>query len=211
MARSSLAIRSTAFALAVMALVAAPAISQPEKSKGTLYVVAAQIGIAVLKQGKEPNSREANLLKKLVEERSVEYFASVKTTVLTGEKADRTNILKALSDLEKQMKKKDVALVFLAGHGSRHPKTNEFGYHPVGGPITGEEIRKAFDGMKGRSVLLMQACHAKALVETPTGKDRPFARTLVLTTCTDDETASTLMGMVMINGLANKVPTGTAS
>lgn len=202
MTRSPLFLRSAALALAVAALVAAPADSQSKKSQGTLYVVAAQINTHALREGKEPNSREATLLKKIVEERSVEYYAVVKTTVLTGEKANRANILAALTDLEKRMKPEDAAFVFLAGHGSRHPTTNAYGYHPVGGAITGAEIRDALDAVPGRSILLLQSCHAKAIVETPGGKQRPFARTLVLTTCTEDETATRLMGMLMINGLS---------
>ena len=186
MNREPFIIRSVVFALAVVALPIAAAQAQLEKSKGTLYVVAAQIDTKVLKEGKEPNSREAVLLKKIVEERSGEYYARVKATVLTGENANRDNILKALGDLKKKMTKQDVAFVFLAGHGSRNPATNAYGYHPVGGAISGEDIRRAFDAVPGRSILLLQSCHANAVVETPQGKDRPFARTLVLTTCTEE-------------------------
>lgn len=199
---SHVSIPSVAYALALVALVTAPANCQIEKSPGTLYVVAAQIDTKVLKEGKEPNSREATLLKKIVEERSIDYYAKVSTTVLTGEKANRENILKALTDLGKKMTKQDAAIVFLAGHGSRHPTTNAYGYHPVGGAIAGEEIRRAFDTVRGRSILLLQSCHANAIVETAQGQDRPFARTLVLTTCTEEEKATRVMGMLMIRGLS---------
>lgn len=166
-----------------------------------LYVVAVQINNKVFAKGETPNSREAKLLEKLAAERSKTFYAKVHTRVLSGEQADRDNIVKALGWLEKKVRKQDVAVVFLAGHGSFNPKANIYAYHPLGGAIKGFELREAFDKIPGRNVLLLQTCHAKAVLQTA-GGEKPLRNTLVVAACDDDEQANWLMGKVMVNGLA---------
>lgn len=177
--------------------------SQQDESpeKPDLYVFAVQIDTKVLARGEIPNSREARLLAKLATERSRSLYGKVQTRVLFAEQASRENILKGFSWLETTMREQDVAVVFVAGHGLYEEKRRIYTYYPVGGKISGIEFRQAFNRIPGRKVLLLQTCHANAVLETPKGV-LPFRKTMVISACDDDEEATRLMGIVMTNGLA---------
>jgi hypothetical protein len=175
--------------------------AEPEQ-KAVLYVLAAQIDTKVLARGETPNSREARLLAKLTEDRSQGFYEKVQTRVLFGEQASRANILKGFAWLQTNMRDQDVAVVFIAGHGSYDEIHHLYAYHPVGGPIRAAEFRRAFNSIRGRKVLLLQTCHASGVLETAAG-DRPFRKTMVICACDNDEEATKLMGRQMILGLAN--------
>jgi len=166
-----------------------------------LYVLAAQIDTRVLARGEEPNSREARLLAKLTEERSVKFYSRIQARVLYGDEANRSNILKGFQWLRANMGERDVALVFIAGHGSYDATRHQYAYHPVGGPIKAAEFRRAFNNIPGTKVLLLQSCHANGVLETAQG-EKPFRKTMVICACDDDEEATRLMGYVMVNGIA---------
>ncbi|HEY3756627.1 MAG TPA: caspase family protein [Opitutaceae bacterium] len=170
-------------------------------SKPDLYVLTAQIDTKVLARGETPNSREARLLAKLATDRSGGFYGKIRTRVLFAEQASRENILGGFTWLKTNMKDQDVALVFIAGHGTYDERHHLYTYHPVGGPIKGIEFRQAFNGIPGRKVLLLQTCHASGVLETPKG-ELPFRKTMVICACDDDEEATRLMGYVIVNGFA---------
>ena len=178
---------------------------EASSSKPRLFVLAAQIDTKVVKRGDIPNSREARLLAQVASERSPAYYSEVQTRVLKENDATRDNILAGLDWLASNVRERDVAIVFLAGHGgiksAGEVTTDYYHYGPLGGKITGSELRERFDKIAGRNVLFLQTCHANGVLHTADG-ERPFRNTLVICACDDDEGATKLMGRQMILGLA---------
>jgi hypothetical protein len=116
--------------------------SQPDEqdSKPNLFILAAQIDTKVLARGDTPNSREARLLANLAVDRARVFYGRVQTRVLFAEQATSENILKGFAWLQTTMKERDVAVVFIAGHGGYSEGSHMYTYHPVGGVIRGAEF-----------------------------------------------------------------------
>lgn len=113
--------------------------------------------------------KDAIVLEKTLRSGREGVFRNVETRLLTDEQATRKNILEGLDWLQKQAKPTDVAVVFLAGHGSRDAK-GQFHYIPVdvsdqdleGSAVAGDLLKKKFANLAGRVVVILDACHSGA-------------------------------------------------
>jgi WD40 repeat protein len=112
--------------------------------------------------------KDATVLEKTLRAGRHGVFRNVDTRLLTDEQATRKNILDGLDWLEKQSQPTDVAVVFLAGHGSRDAK-GQFFFIPVDigedlekSAVGGDLLKKKLANLSGRVVIILDACHSGA-------------------------------------------------
>jgi hypothetical protein len=94
-------------------------------------------------------------------------FEDVIVKLLVDEQATKDNILDALDWLERQTTSKDVAILFLAGHGL-NDRANNFYFLPVDVDIehlkrTGvafSDIKNTVSAISGKSIVFVDACHS---------------------------------------------------
>jgi hypothetical protein len=94
-------------------------------------------------------------------------FEDVIVKLLVDEQATKDNILDGLDWLERQTTSKDVAILFLAGHGL-NDRANNFYFLPVDVEIehlkrTGvafSDIKNTVSAISGKSIVFVDACHS---------------------------------------------------
>jgi hypothetical protein len=94
-------------------------------------------------------------------------FEDVIVKLLVDEQATKDNILDGLDWLERQTTSKDVAILFLAGHGL-NDRANNFYFLPVDVDIehlkrTGvafSDIKNTVSAISGKSIVFVDACHS---------------------------------------------------
>jgi hypothetical protein len=199
--------RTRAAALAVVMAVlcagAAPA------AGGDLYVLCVEADYQTLNKGKSaPHGVEAEGVAKVLKEKG--HFANVHTRVVTGPKADRKSLLGGLDWLRRRVGPGDVAVVFIAMHGSYSGGAG-FSVAPAGyrdghpqGAVRGEEIREALARTAGRKVLLLESCNSGGFLG-PAGKEKPIPGTIVITSAKPKESSQWWsLSKAAIDGLGGK-------
>lgn len=138
------------------------------KEPANLYVLAAGVSAYPDPDMKLAYAhKDAIAIDKVFREKTKGLFKKVETRLLTDEKATRQNIVDGLKWLEGTMTQRDVAIVFLAGHGSRDPR-GQFHFIPVdvkiddpdGTCVSGAVLKKSLYNMPGRVVAMLDACHS---------------------------------------------------
>jgi len=94
-------------------------------------------------------------------------YSAVEVKSLTDREAHKSAVLDGLDWLERQVTSRDVAMVFLAGHGVTDER-GEFWYLPVDAnqqqlrrsAVNQDEIRKTLRGLPSKAILFLDACHA---------------------------------------------------
>jgi hypothetical protein len=134
--------------------------------KPKLFVLA--IGIDTYQDRNVPRLHcavaDAVELAKTFQTKSTELF-EVHLEVLKDEEATRAGILKKLAWLS-QMQEQDTAIIFYAGHGEKEGKSFVLLPHDVqlanllGTGITGETLKEELTKLKGRILLMLDACHS---------------------------------------------------
>lgn len=141
----------------------------PPKPK--LFVLA--IGINDYPRGVPPLRcavNDATELEKTFRGRSSELFA-IESRVLTDARATKKGILdEGLVWLKSNMTSHDVAVIFYAGHGERDAKGNFFllpqdvdSTNLAATGISGETLKQHLAGVRGKVLLLLDACHSGAI------------------------------------------------
>ena len=93
-------------------------------------------------------------------------YPTEQVRLLTGEKADRTNVISALSWLAETTEKDDTAIVYFSGHGIETPDyyLMPYGYNLAnleGTAIRGETFNEYMRAIKaGKLLVLLDCCHA---------------------------------------------------
>lgn len=114
-------------------------------------------------------------------------FREIQSKILTDRQATRTGVVEGLAWLAQKMTPRDVAIVFLSGHGTRDERGN-FCFVPAdvderdvaGSCISGEALKKALGNLPGRVVAVFDACHSGAAAEKRVvGRTDDLARDLV--------------------------------
>ena len=104
-------------------------------------------------------------------------YSEVKTRVLTDQSADKTAILDALEWLQKETTARDVAVLFLAGHGIRDGATGVYYYLPFNANrdavkstmVSAQDIRSTLRALPGKVVVFLDTCFSGSLFA---GKER---------------------------------------
>jgi len=106
-------------------------------------------------------------------------YATEQVRLLTGEKADRTNVLSALSWLAEMTGEDDTAIAYFSGHGIETPDyyLMPYGYDMAnleGTAIRGETFTEHLGAIKAKKLLvLLDCCHAggqaeaKGMIKSP--------------------------------------------
>ncbi len=135
----------------------------------SLYLLAA--GVSEYEGDMKLNYAHADAIaiEKALRKQSKGVFNKVETKLLTDAQATRSGIVDGLGWLKKSMTPRDVAIIFLAGHGSRDPR-GEFHFIPVdvnvrnfaGSCVSGDLLKRAVGNLPGRVVVMLDACHSGA-------------------------------------------------
>jgi hypothetical protein len=112
------------------------------------------------------------------------FYTQVHSRLLLGRGATRSAVLESLKWLSDQVRPEDVVIVFFACHGSMTPdgyvislaRANAQNTQLPG--IRGTELNDALNKMRGRRIVMLDSCHAGALVES--GNKTPATVTLLL-------------------------------
>ncbi len=135
----------------------------------TLYLLA--VGVS---QYKDPAyslifpAKDAKDFVALMEKQNGRHYKDIKVRTLVDAEATRDNIQDGLDWLAAQVTQKDVAVVFLAGHGINHFSTNNYYYMPhdarIESPsrtmVSGNEVHAILSKLQGKRILLMDTCHS---------------------------------------------------
>jgi WD40 repeat protein len=145
---------------------------EPEKQKArpALYVLA--IGINDYQKTRKLAAAvgDATELEKVLQEHRSPVFGKYESRILPDEKATKKGILEDGFDwLKKRQTSADVAVIFFAGHGDLDK--GEFYLVPQDADpndlaktgLSRAEIKKRLQGLPGRIVLVLDACHAGAI------------------------------------------------
>jgi len=103
-------------------------------------------------------------------------YREVTTKVLTDEKATKDEILDGLDWLQRQTTSKDVAMIFLSGHGV-NDQNGIYYYLPVNADIeklkrTGvpfSDVKNTVASLAGKTVFFVDTCHSGSVMGTRRG------------------------------------------
>ncbi len=120
---------------------------------------------------------DARELKKALEKGGKGLFREVQTRLLLDKGANLAAIRQGLQWLKAEMKANDVAVVFYAGHGFKDEEGRFFLLPhdanlsaPADKGLSGTELKERLAGIKGRVLLLLDACHSGAYKAGRAGK-----------------------------------------
>ena len=112
-----------------------------------------------------PGSDARNLIRALRAQKG-KLFNKVKTLLLTNEDVSRANINGSLDAL-KTIHERDVAVIFMAGHGAQGRDGAFYFLTPEGdfdspaqGGLSWTDLGERLSGIKGRVIVLIDACHS---------------------------------------------------
>ena len=139
-----------------------------EKKDPMLYVLA--IGIDEYPPGLKLGGcvNDANDLANAFKKHSKPPFSDVEVNILTDKQATRDGMRAGIKWLKEHQTASDVAIFFYAGHGDLDHETKEFyllpqDINPKDIAKTGlsrAEIKKSFQGVPGRVMVILDACHS---------------------------------------------------
>lgn len=109
-----------------------------------------------------------------------QLYADIQVNLLTNKNATKDNILDGLEWLQKQTTHRDVAMLFLAGHGLED-NAGIFYFLPVDADLTAlrrtglmkAEIQQTVASIAGKVVVFMDACHSGNLMKEVQRRDIP--------------------------------------
>lgn len=115
-----------------------------------------------------------------VMKQQTELYADIQVQLLTDGDATKDNILDGLDWLQRQTTHRDVAMLFLAGHGI-DDNSSTFYYLPVNADLTAlrrtglmqAEIQQTVASVAGKVVVFMDACHSGTLMKDINRRDLP--------------------------------------
>lgn len=110
-----------------------------------------------------------------------ELYSKVVTELLPDNDATKDAILDKLEWLEKQTTARDVAMLFISGHGVNNPRNGEYYYIPYDAKPTrlkrttvkGTEIQDYLEGINGKTMLFIDTCFSGNLLEEKADDSTP--------------------------------------
>jgi WD40 repeat protein len=99
-------------------------------------------------------------------------YREVEAKLLTDEEATKDNILDALEWLQRQTTQRDVAMLFMAGHGINDPSNSQFFYLPYEANLQSikrtmlpdSEVRTTLNSIPGKVLAFLDTCHSGSVV-----------------------------------------------
>ena len=140
----------------------------PPKSQSRLYMLV--VGVSKYDKPEyqlEFAAKDANDFANAMKAQKGGLYQDVEVRLLTDKEASRANVLAGLQWLQTQVTRRDVGVLFLAGHGI-NDSDQTFYYLPANADVanlknTGvvfTEIRSAMANMQGRSLFFVDACYS---------------------------------------------------
>jgi predicted Zn finger-like uncharacterized protein len=134
---------------------------------------------------------DARLLSDAFQKQSKTVFANIEVKLLTDKQCTKQGMMDGLKWLKSKMTPQDVGVVSFSGHGTRDP----FGRFylvpadmdpedPMRTGFPGDVLKDTLDGMPGRLVAILDACHSGMAGND--GKDPPKADSLVRDLAAED-------------------------
>ena len=112
-------------------------------------------------------AKDARDLAAMFKKQKGKLFREVTVKVLTDAEATKDEIIDALDWLQKQTTSRDVAVLFMAGHGVNDPSSGTYQFLPVkGNPdkrstlLPGTDIKTTLSAIAGKAVVMLDTCHA---------------------------------------------------
>lgn len=116
------------------------------------------------------------------------------------DKANYKNVMEGFGWLKKNVKKDDVAIIYISAHGNHKP---HYHFSTNDKAVSGKAIKEAVDPLPGKTLLIVDTCSAGGLLREKWGND-----IVVICACKEDEVSWTgLLGPATLNALQTN--TGT--
>ena len=108
-------------------------------------------------------------------------YQKVSCRLLDNDKAKRDAILDGLDWLEHETTSRDVAMIFLSGHGIRNPRDGTYQFLPHDADhahlnrttVDNSELKKYLGSIAGKTVLFLDTCHSGELMSGQKGDTQP--------------------------------------
>lgn len=110
---------------------------------------------------------------------SGQLYREVQTRVFVDAEATKGNILDGLEWLQRQTTARDIAVLFLAGHGINEPGSNRYFFVPHDADlraiqrtmVSQEDIQGALKSMAGKVLVFLDTCHSGNVLGTWSTRD----------------------------------------
>ena len=108
-------------------------------------------------------------------------YQKLSCRLLDNDKAKRDAILDGLAWLEHETTGRDVAMVFLSGHGKKNPRGEAYQFLPHDADpvrlnrtsVDDNELKKFLGAVAGKTILFLDTCHSGKLMSGHKGDTRP--------------------------------------
>ncbi|MGX7689538.1 caspase family protein [Flectobacillus roseus] len=136
--------------------------------KPKLYILSIGVSDYVKKEYKlDYPAKDATDFVNALKEQQEKLYDVVEVKLLTNQVATKDNILEGLEWLQKQTTSKDIAMLFLAGHGT-NDNTNNFYFMPHNAEeqslkrtcVSGADIGSTVQAIAGKILVFTDACHS---------------------------------------------------
>ena len=131
-------------------------------------------------------AKDAEDFAKLLQNQQGGLYKEVNIRLLTQAKATRDDIVDGLEWLERQTTQRDVAMLFLSGHGTND---NNGDYHFVPAnydpekvkrtSVSFEDIKKTLESLAGKAIFFVDSCHAGNAVGKRTKSFQPSLTSMI--------------------------------
>ncbi|MCX7822634.1 MAG: caspase family protein [Syntrophobacterales bacterium] len=147
----------------------------PEE-KPTAILLMPKLYILAVGVGKYPNeemkllfpAKDAQDFVKTMESQKGKLYRDVVAKILIDEKATRENIVDGLEWIRKETTARDVAMIFLAGHGFTDNRNQVYYYMPIdanpdklmGTAVSAKTLQETISSIPGKVILFLDTCYA---------------------------------------------------
>lgn len=147
-----------------------------DRPKDISQLIMPKLYILAVGVGKYPNeemkllfpAKDAQDFVKTMEQQKGKLYRDVVSRVIVDEQATRENIVEGLEWIRKETGPKDVAMIFLAGHGLTDNRNQVYYYMPVdanpeklmGTAISAKLLQETVASIPGKVILFLDTCYA---------------------------------------------------
>ncbi len=156
-----------------------PDASRNPEQRPRLYVLA--VGVSDYQQSElrlRFAGKDARDLAEAFSKQGRTLYRSIETKILTDAGAKKNGILDGLEWLQRSTTAKDIAVLFLAGHGITDPSTGNYYFLPFDADMNGikrsmiaeSELRDTLSSIPGKVLLFLDTCHAGKIFALTQGR-----------------------------------------